>query len=224
MGDRLMDFYEKIFGLPNIEIAAIGTNLTCLHGVIPSQDKLVQLSLYKQLIEARFNKVIPWITAGTSVVLPLIFRKQIPDSINHFRIGETLYFGNNLLNGEMIEGMETEVFNLRAEILEITQKPVVPFGELGNNVAGEQLQVKEENYGKTSYRAILDIGLLDILPDTLFPEDPDLEIVNASSDMLIIDLGKKWKEYHIGDAIAFKLNYMGALRLLSSNYIEKKVI
>jgi hypothetical protein len=29
------------------------------------QDKLIQLSLYKQLIEAKFNIEIPWVSGGT---------------------------------------------------------------------------------------------------------------------------------------------------------------
>src|SRR5690606_12289361 len=55
MGENLMSFYEKVTNLPNIEITSIGANLNCLHGVMPSQDKLIQLSLYKELIEAKFN-------------------------------------------------------------------------------------------------------------------------------------------------------------------------
>ncbi|HQU58668.1 MAG TPA: alanine racemase, partial [Saprospiraceae bacterium] len=85
MGDNLIGFYKKVFELPNIEVVAIGANLNCLHGVMPSEDKLIQLSLYKQLIEATFHKNIPWITGGTSVVLPLLMRRQVPIAINHFR-------------------------------------------------------------------------------------------------------------------------------------------
>jgi predicted amino acid racemase len=33
---------------------------------MPTQDKLIQLSLYKQLIEAKFNIEIPWVSGGTS--------------------------------------------------------------------------------------------------------------------------------------------------------------
>jgi len=223
MGDDLMDFYKKVFELPNIEITAIGSNLNCLHGVMPSRDKLIQLSLYKQLIEATFNKKIPWVTGGTSVVLPLLFNKQLPKSINHFRIGETLFFGNNLFNGQQIEGMQAGVFRLYSEIIEITKKPKVPIGELAENPSGETFEVKEEDYGKTSYRAILDIGLLDISPDYLIPDDPKIEVVNASSDMLVVDLGKNDSHYKIGDLISFDLKYMGALGLLNSDYIEKRV-
>ena len=224
MGDHLIDFYEKVFKLPNIQIVAIGANLNCLHGVMPSQDKLIQLNLYKQLIEATFNRKIPWVSGGTSVTLPLLLKKQVPKGVNHFRIGESLYFGANLFTGKTIKGMKSDIFRLYAEVLEITEKPKVPIGELAENPSGETYEVDEEDYGKKSYRAIIDVGLLDIAPNFLKPDDPGIEIVNASSDMLILDLGKSKRNYKIGSFITFKLEYMGALRLLSSDYIEKKVV
>ena len=73
-------------------------------------------------------------------------------------------------------------------------------------------------------RAILDIGLLDISPDFLIPEDDKVEIVNASSDMLIVDLGEAPGDYKVGSLLSFRLKYMGALRLLNSDYIEKRVV
>jgi predicted amino acid racemase len=44
MGDHLVDFHAQVFDLPNIEIIGLGTNLNCLNGVMPSTDKLIQLS------------------------------------------------------------------------------------------------------------------------------------------------------------------------------------
>ena len=224
MGENLIHFYSKVFELPNIEIVAIGANLNCLHGVLPSQDKLIQLSLYKQLVEATFNKKIRWITGGSSVTLPLLFRRQVPKAVNHFRIGETLYFGDNLVTGKMIKGMKKGVFRLYTEIIEITEKPKVPIGSLAENPSGDVYEVDETDYGKTSHRAIIDIGLLDIAPDYLIPDDKEVKVVNASSDMLIVDLGKTRRNYKVGDMISFRLKYMGALQVLNSDYIEKRIV
>jgi predicted amino acid racemase len=66
-GEELIEFYGHILSLPNIQIRGIGTNLNCLSGIMPTQDKLIQLSLYKQLIEAKFIE-IPWVSGGTSVI------------------------------------------------------------------------------------------------------------------------------------------------------------
>jgi len=100
MGEELIDFYRQVLELPNIEISGIGTNLNCLSGVMPTQDKLIQLSLYKQLIESRFNISIPWVSGGTSVAVPLMLRNARPMAVNHFRIGEALFFGKDLFSGK----------------------------------------------------------------------------------------------------------------------------
>lgn len=224
MGAELMDFYGSIFQLPNIKVTGIGANLNCLHGVMPSTDKLIQLSLYKQLIEAKFDVVIPWVTGGTTVVIPLIAMHQLPAGINHFRVGEALYFGADLVNGGTLPGMYSDVFKLYAEIIEITEKPKVPTGQMEANPSGETYEIDEADLGKKSHRAILDLGLLDINSDYLIPKDKSLEFVGASSDMLVVDIDNNEQNYKVGDLLEFDLKYMGALRLLNSYYIEKKVV
>lgn len=223
MGDDLIAFYGKIFDLPNIEVVGIGTNLNCLHGVMPSPDKLVQLSLYKQLIEVTFQKKIPWISGGTSVTLPLFLNNQLPKTVNHFRIGESLYFGINLVTEETIPGMKDDVIELFCQIIELSEKPMVPTGELAANPSGEMLQINEADYGKTSYRAILDLGLLDVSPEFLIPQQKGISITGASSDMLVVDLGENEQGFAVGDILSFSLKYMGALALMNSDYIEKIV-
>ena len=224
MGDELIDFYQCVFQLPNIEIIGLGTNLNCLNGVMPTHDKLIQLSLYKQLIEFKFNKKIPWISGGSSATIPMLFKKLVPVGINHFRIGETLYMGNNLITGKQIPGMKSDIFMLKAEIIELTEKPIVPMGQIGTNVAHTEIVVNESDYGKKSYRAIVDIGLLDINQQNMKPFDASLKISGASSDMFVIDLGRNRKHYKVGDTISFKLDYMGVLSIMNSKYIEKVIV
>ncbi|SFT98653.1 Predicted amino acid racemase [Algoriphagus locisalis] len=224
MGERLVEFYSQIFHLPNIEIIGLGTNLNCLNGVMPSTDKLIQLSLYKQIIELKFNKEIPWVSAGTSVTIPLMLTHQLPKGINHFRVGETLYFGLDLFEEKVIEGMNGDVFELHAEIIEMQEKPLLPVGNLAANPQGETAEIDETLYGQSSFRAIIDIGLLDVDPKYLIPADGDYEILGGSSDMLIINLGQNPNGYKVGDTLNFDMKYMGALSLLNSDYIDKKVI
>ncbi|MGB0176293.1 MAG: alanine/ornithine racemase family PLP-dependent enzyme, partial [Owenweeksia sp.] len=137
---------------------------------------------------------------------------------------ETLYFGADLVNGDVMEGMHHDVLKLYAEIIEITEKPKIPIGSLESNPSGEMFEINEEDYGKTSHRAILDLGLLDISTNYLIPEDKGFEFVGASSDMLVIDIDDNDQGYKVGDLVPFDLKYMGALSLLNSAYIEKKVI
>jgi len=224
LGERLMDFYGSVFKLPNIEVSGIGTNLNCLSGVMPSHDKLIQLSLYEQLIEAKFNRKINWVTGGSSVTIPLLLKKMVPVGVNHFRIGETLFTGKNLISGKTLKGMKADVFRLYAEIIELSKKPLVPTGELGKNVAGEEIEINESDYGKSSFRAILDLGLLDIDISHLFPVDQKIQFYGASSDMIVVDLGENRQKYKPGDLIPFGADYMGLLNLMNSDYIEKKIV
>lgn len=224
MGDHLMAFYEKVFSLPNIDVQGLGTNLNCLHGVMPSADKLVQLSLYAQMIEIKFGRRLRYISGGTSVVIPLIREKQLPKGINHFRIGETLYYGIDLFEEKNIEGMHDDVFELHAQIIEITKKPMVPIGEMASNPSGEVFEYDSKIKGKESYRALIDVGLLELDKRYMEPNDPKIEVIGASSDMMAIDLGTNPGKYKTGDFLTFKTPYMGALGLMNSPYIDKEVI
>lgn len=224
LGEDLVDFYSSVFRLPYIEVIGLGTNLNCLNGIMPTHDKMIQLSLYKQLIEAKFNKKIPWVSGGSSVTIPLIYKKLIPKGVNHFRIGETMFFGNNLITGDPIKGMKNDVFKLYAEVIELTEKPKVPIGEIGTNVAGESPEINEKDYGKTSFRAILDIGLLDIDIKNINPVKRGYKFSGASSDMIILDIGRNSGHLKVGNMVEFRLDYMGALRILNSDYIDKRII
>ena len=223
MGDELIDFYEQVFELPGISVIGLGANFNCLHGVMPTQDKLIQLSLYKQIIEAKFNLKIPWVSGGTSVTIPLLFNHQMPKGINHFRIGEALFFGLNLFTGETFEGMHDDVLELCAEIIELTEKPMIPSGIMAENPSGDSYEIDESLYGKKSHRAILDIGLLDVNPKFLIPKK-DMSVVGASSDMLVVELGENEHNFKVGDVLRFSLRYMGALSILNSRYINKEIV
>lgn len=223
MGEDFMAFYESVFKLTNIQVVGIGANLTCLYGVLPNHDKLIQLSLYEQLIEAKFNRQIKYVSGGSSVTIPLIFQNLLPKGINHFRVGETLFLGTDVYNNTKFKKMHSDAFSLFTEIIELTEKSTVPIGEMGTNVEGESFEFDQNNIGETSYRAIIDIGLLDAEIEHIELVDKSLKIAGASSDMIVIDLNKNEKNYMVGDLIEFKLDYMGILRIMNSKYIDKKI-
>lgn len=221
--DEFLDFYEAVFELPNIDVIGIGTNLTCMYGVLPTHDKLIQLSLYVKLVEAKFNRKIPYTSGGTSVTIPLIFQNLLPKDINHFRVGESFFMGTEPYHNEAIEGLSTHIFELSAEIIELTEKPVVPDGELGENLKGDTMTFDEKDRANTSYRAILDLGVLDVDEDQARLQDKSIEIVGSSSDVIVVDLGDNKQKYKVGDFIKFDLGYLAVLRIMNSRYIEKRI-
>lgn len=124
----------------------------------------------------------------------------------------------------IIEGMHGDVFELHAEIIEMQEKPLLPVGNLAANPQGNITEIDQTLYGQKSFRAIIDIGLLDVDPKYLIPKDLTYEILGASSDMLIINLEKNPHNYKVGDTLSFGLKYMGALGILNSSYVDKKII
>lgn len=223
MRENLIEFYEGVFTLKNIEVIGIGANLNCLNGILPSMDKLIQLSLYKELINAKFKSNIRWVSAGSSVTLPLLRRKQVPEGCNHFRIGETLYFGLDILEKKPISAMCQDVFTLKAQIIEIKEKPMVATGEQGTNLLGEKPEIDMRRFGEESTRALVDVGVLDVSPDDLCPLDSSMEILGGSSDMIVVNLKDNPQQLKLGDTISFRPNYTGVLSLMNSNYVDKKV-
>ncbi|UYW02399.1 alanine racemase [Flavobacterium agricola] len=223
MREDFLDFYDKLQTFSNIQVLGIGTNLSCLYGVLPNTDKLNQLDLYKQLVEAKFNQTFPYISGGSSVTMPLLANGLLPSAINHFRIGETLFMGTNAYAQEAYDFLEQNVFELRAEIIELYEKPIVPSGELGANLEGETPSFDENDLGKTSFRALVDIGLLDVDINHVTPADLTFTIEAGTSDMTVLDLGKNEAQYKVGDTVRFHLDYMGIVRIMNSKYIDKVI-
>lgn len=221
MRDDFVDFFSGVFKLKNIDVVGIGTNLSCLYGILPNTDKLIQLSLYKQLIEAKFNRKIPLVSGGSSVTIPLLEQHILPKGINHFRVGETLFLGTNVYDDTEYDKLHNDVFRLYSEIIELSEKPLVPEGEMGHNVEGLSFQFNDKDIGKTSIRAIVDMGLVDVDGKHIEPVCSDYKMVGASSDMFVIDIGTNEKKLKTGDLIEFRMDYMGVVRILSSSYIDK---
>ena len=220
---NVMDFYENIFKMENIKVVGIGTNLGCMHGVEPTFDKLIQLSLYAHLIAAHFNKEIPVVSGGSSITLPLFSRKRIPPGINHFRIGDTAFFGKSLSTHRQFRDLSTAAFDFSAEILEIGEKELVPDGEIGTAAIGQAVEVEEAVDGKRSMRALVDFGEIDVNATNLALKDKDVEFAGSTSDMTVYDIGNKGDKYDVGSKLHFTPNYTAVARLMHSRYIDKIV-
>ena len=227
--EDLISFYEKVFNLPYIDVIGIGSNLGCMYGVEPTYDKLLQLSLYKELISARFNKKLKFISGGSSITLPLIEQGKIPPNINHFRIGEAAFFGVSPLKNERFKELSTDTFEFRANIIELEKKKIVPDGVLSDANIGHTANFSDRDIHTTRTKAILDFGMLDVDKEDIEALDPDIRFVGITSDMMVIDIGSNKtkegaKKYRVGDQVVFKPNYMAVARLLNSKFIDKRFL
>ena len=221
--DEVLRFYEKVFKLENINIIGIGTNLGCMYGVEPTYDKLIQLSLYKNLIDAKFGTNLELISGGTSITLPLIERKKVPSAVNHFRIGEAALLGVSPLDGKKFRNLSTNTIEFSAEILEISKKEAVPDGIIGEGNVGHTVDF-DENENRESYRCIVDFGQLDVDVNNIIPKDDSISFAGTTSDMTVYDLGNNINSYKMGGQLQFRPNYTSIARLMNSRYMTKKII
>lgn len=226
--DKLVDFYGRIFNeLEHIEISGIGTNLGCMYGVEPTYDKMIQLSLYKQLLEEMFDHDLGLISGGSSITLPLASKKKIPSTVNHFRVGEAAFLGTSPLTNKKFQNLSTDAFEYKANILELEEKAYEPEGIVSEGMVGHTSEDDRELEDK-SYKAILDFGILDVDVEEIKAKDKSVHFIGTTSDLTVYDLGENKRtnqkvKYKVGDKISFNPSYMGTARLMTSKFVEKTV-
>jgi predicted amino acid racemase len=218
----LISFYNHVFTFSNIEVLGIGANLGCLTGGIPSVDQLMQLVLYRELLELKFKHRLPFISAGTSATLSILGSQNIPGAINHFRIGEAAFLGTDLIKGKTLSGFRDDVFVLEAEIAELQHKSMTPLGGAGD-VAPFDTSDLRNNYtaGERGHRALITVGQLDTDICGLTPLDGSCKLVGASSDIGVVHIDCNKRSYKVGDTLSFRMNYSALLRLMIDPYIPK---
>lgn len=222
--ERLLEFVGRALRFEHLKLEGLGTNFNCLNGTMPSEDKLWQLGLFRELVELRYGVTLAWVSGGSSVALPMLFDGRVPPAVNHFRIGETLFFGRDLRDGGTFDGMRDDVFELEAEVIEVAEKPSEPSGPFGEDPFGDRREEAKAGPTGTARRAILDVGWLDLDPEFIAASEEGVEIVDVSSDMTVVDVGSRTTPTRVGDRLRFRLRYMGALKLLNSGYIDKVVV
>jgi predicted amino acid racemase len=221
--EGLMPFYKNIFKLPNIQVVGIGTNLGCMYGIQPTYDKLIQLVLYEQLIEAKFKRSMELVSGASSITMPILEKGKVPIGINHFRIGEAAFLGTSPLDNKPILGLNTGAFTFEATIVELYKKENQPDGVITDAAVGSTAEDEVSEEG-SSYKAILDFGVLDVDADHLIPEDPDIKFFGNSSDLTVYDLGDNPRGHKAGDTLRFRLKYMAVAKLMYSRFVDKIII
>jgi ornithine racemase len=229
MRENILDFYRQAFSMENIEVAGIGTNLGCMYGIEPTYDKMIQLSLYRQLLEVMFDRKLPLISGGSSITLPLLGSPRLPATTNHFRIGEAVFLGTSPLDNKRFRNLSTDIFEYRAGILEIEEKQTTPDGILSDAAIGHVADSRQTaRSNETHCRAIVDFGLLDVDAQELSPRDSAVRFAGTTSDLTVYEIGDNLRDgemlrYHVGDTLSFVPTYMGAARLMNSKFIDKTV-
>ena len=215
--ETAIDFAGQVLEMKGIKLLGLGSNFNCYGGVLPTEEKLSQLVSLAGRIEKAYGVELPIVSGGNSGSLYLVQEKRMPQGINNLRIGETMLRGYETSFQRKIKGMHTDVFTLRAEIIELKEKPSVPDGEIGKDAFGNEPKYTDRGIRT---RAILACGRQDILWDHIIPLDEGIELIGASSDHLILDVANAQKTYAIGDTVEFALDYGALLAACTSEYVS----
>ena len=219
--DEIFEMVQRILSLKHIELHGLGVNLTCYGAVIPKRDNLSLLVDLAKRLEEKYSIKLPMISGGNSSSYYLIEAKELPEGINNLRLGEAFILGNETAYGARIPGTHNDAVFLEAQIIELKSKPSLPIGEIGVDAFGQKPSYEDLGVRK---RAILAIGKQDADPDSMTPTDPDIHILGASSDHLILDVTDSTTEWKVGDIVSFTLGYSGLLKASTSAYVKRHYI
>ena len=221
MPDELIDAASRVLNLRGVWLAGIGANFNCYGGIIPEEKQLKQLIEMAESIRRRFGIPLPIVSGGNTGSLYLLKEGRMPEGITHLRIGEGFLIGIETSFRRAIGDLYTDVFTVRAEIVELRRKPSVPQGMIGPNSFNE-IPVFEDH--GNIWRAIVAIGEQDARCDTLTPRDKNVRFLGASSDHMLLDVTHALRDFKVGDILEFSPDYAALLRASTSPYVNKRLV
>jgi predicted amino acid racemase len=149
-----------------------------------------------QKIEEECGLSLPVISGGsTNVFANFTLENKPVKGVNQFRIGTAILLGiSSSIGPRRIQGFHHDTFILKAELIELKKR---------DRLLG-----------------ILSLGQLDTAQEFLFPVNPGVTVVRASSDHTLVDVTEMNPRPHVGDTLAFQLGYFSLMRLMASLYVR----
>ncbi len=219
--EELEEIIEETLKLSNIKIYGLGTNLSCYGATIPTEENMKELVDVAEELEKKFNIKFELISGGNSSSFKMLKNGELPDRINNLRLGESVFLGNVPCFEEPIQEFNRNNFILKTQIIELKEKASVPRGKHYVDSFGRIPTFIDRGIRK---KAIIALGKQDVRLNCLIPEDDDIIVLGGSSDHVILDVSDCKQEYKVGDEVDFKLNYGGVLSIMTSKYIDRKII
>lgn len=200
------------------ELYGIGTNLTCFSFVQPDEEKMKTLADIRHKVEDTIGRKISIVSGGNSATIDLMLHGGICDGVDNLRLGESLLFGKERAKYQYLPNTFSDVFTLSAEIVELKEKPSLPWGRIGVDSYGNSPTFVDKKIRK---KAICALGKQDFDVETSNPVDDGVKMLGASSDHLMLDVTESSRNYKVGDVVELRLGYFSVMRAFTSKYVEK---
>ena len=207
--DELVDVCERVErDLPHVQLAGIGVNLTCYGSTKPTPEKMNELVGLARQVEQRIGRKLEIVSGGATSSFTLVHWGTMPAGVNHLRIGEAILLGKDLQVDWGIRDMDylcMDALTLRAEVVEVKDKPTYPIGEFAIDAFGRKPVYEDRGIRR---RAILALGRADVGElESLIPREPGLTVIGGSSDHCIVDVEDCPRRLQVGDIVEFSLCY-----------------
>ena len=206
---ELVDVCERVErDLPHVQLAGIGVNLTCYGSTKPTPEKMNELVGLARQVEQRIGRKLEIVSGGATSSFTLVHWGTMPAGVNHLRIGEAILLGKDLQVDWGIRDMDylrMDALTLRAEVVEVKDKPTYPIGEFAIDAFGRKPAYEDRGIRR---RAILALGRADVGElESLIPREPGLTVIGGSSDHCIVDVEDCPRRLQVGDIVEFSLCY-----------------
>lgn len=206
---ELVDVCERVErDLPHVQLAGIGVNLTCYGSTKPTPEKMNELVGLARQVEQRIGRKLEIVSGGATSSFTLVHWGTMPAGVNHLRIGEAILLGKDLQVDWGIRDMDylrMDALTLRAEVVEVKDKPTYPIGEFAIDAFGRKPVYEDRGVRR---RAILALGRADVGElESLIPREPGLTVIGGSSDHCIVDVEDCPRHLEVGDVVEFSLCY-----------------
>jgi len=220
MPEEAVNAARGMLGLPNVELVGIGTNVSCIGGVLPTQENTQLLVDVAEEVEQALGIRFRVVSGGHTASLALIDRGEMPSRVNQLRIGEGILLGVDSAGHWPLPVPYQDVFNVVAEVVEIDVKPSLPEGPVTIDAFGRTPHWEDLGLRR---RAILAIGEQDLRIDGLRPKRPNVTLVGASSDHLVVDVTEADPPVQLGDELEFDPIYAAMATAMASYGVEQVV-
>ncbi|HPZ31565.1 MAG TPA: alanine racemase [Limnochordia bacterium] len=185
-------------GLINLKLVGIGTNFACLNKAWPSVAKLKALvGLYQKVDDGS----MAYLSGSNSSSLHLLLNGQWRPpllAINHWRVGESIFLGWDLVTKSPLPGCYQDVCRLELEVIEVRREVVRM---------------------RPAARILLAGGTEEIGCGRVSPVDPAIKITGVSSDHLVAFIEGE-HTIEVGSSLAFSLDYQALLAAANSTYVK----
>ncbi len=217
--DEMVEVAKETEALPGVYLYGIGVNLTCFSFITPDSDKMNELAALKKRISDAIGRPLDIVSGGNSGTIDLMMNDGINPEVDSLRLGESLLFGKERAKYSYLPDTYKDGFILEAEIVELKEKPSLPWGNIGCDSYGNYPEFIDR--GEHRIKAILALGKQDFDPEICKPLDDGIIILGASSDHLMLDITDSKREYKVGDAVQIELGYFSVMRAFTSSYVNR---